>query len=67
MLEAQVITEDISLLAMMFCTCSFSYGHKRFNIFCSSLANMAYSCHIMQSWKHNFPLWMLTAAEEDLR
>lgn len=28
MLEAKVIAENISLLAMMFGSCSFSYGHK---------------------------------------
>lgn len=65
MLEANVIADDISLLAMMFGSCSFSYDYKSVNRFCSLLACMPYRGRIMQSWKSNLPLGMLTTRTED--
>lgn len=59
-LEATIIAEDTFLLAMMFVLFSV-------NRFCYQLACMTHKNHLMQSWKCNFPLWMLKAAAEDLR
>lgn len=64
--EATVIAEDIYLLAMMFESCKFSYGHRSRNRASSRLAWMAHRRFLSKSWKADFPLWLLDLAMQDI-
>lgn len=65
--EANTIADDIFLLMLMFETCKFSFGHRKFNKCSSELARLALRSKTSQSWKTNFPLWLQMVADSDVR
>lgn len=43
------------------------FAHKMFNKSCSDLAQLAYVSKRTQSWKTNYPAWLLNTAALDIR